>query len=415
MRRRTAGAVALLVVALTGCGSSDAEPEPEPVPASPLSQVTIYSSLPEQGPDADETAAVRRGMALALAEAGMRAGGIRVIHRELDNAGAPDGWTPERVSQNARRAVQDDSTALYLGELRSAASTLSMPILNEAGIPQISPAATAIGLVEGGPGAEEGEPERYYPTGERHFVRLMPGDGAQAGVLAALMAADGCERLALVGGTETEGAALAAALAAAAAERGLEPAYEVLVGDDLVRRAPQLAMQASVREADCLAYTGEDARGALALLTRAGQQLDSDASLYVTKGVAEPGLFAPPTGLPVALAPRVTATLPTRGESSPSPTRQALVDELGAEPRTPGDLYALYGYETMRLALDAIARSRTGRPPDVLEALFETDERRSVLGTYAVQDSGDSTLDTYGVYGVEGGRLAFRRLAVPEG
>lgn len=181
MRRRTAGAVALLVVALTGCGSSDAEPEPEPVPASPLSQVTIYSSLPEQGPDADETAAVRRGMALALAEAGMRAGGIRVIHRELDNAGAPDGWTPERVSQNARRAVQDDSTALYLGELRSAASTLSMPILNEAGIPQISPAATAIGLVEGGPGAEEGEPERYYPTGERHFVRLMPGDGAQAG------------------------------------------------------------------------------------------------------------------------------------------------------------------------------------------------------------------------------------------
>lgn len=91
------------------------------------------------------------------------------------------------------------------------------------------------------------------------------------------------------------------------------------------------------------------------------------------------------------------------------------MDELGAEPRTPGDLYALYGYETMRLALDAIARSRTGRPPDVLEALFETDERRSVLGTYAVQDSGDSTLDTYGVYGVEGGRLAFRRLAVPEG
>lgn len=415
MRRRTAGAIALLVVALTGCGSSDTEPVPEPVPTSPLSQVTIYSSLPEQGPDADETAAVRRGMALALAEAGMRAGGIRVVHRELDNAGAQEGWTPERVSQNARRAVQDDTTALYLGELRSAASTLSMPILNEAGIPQISPAATAIGLVEAGPGAEEGEPERYYPTGERHFVRLMPGDGVQARVLAELMAADGCERLALVGGSEAEGAGLAAALAAAAAERGLESAYEVLVGDDLARRAQGLAVQASARDADCLAYTGDDAPGALALLSRAGQQLDSTASLYVTKGVAEPGLFAPPTGLPGALGPRVTATLPTRGESSPSPTRQALVDELGAEPRTPGDLYALYGYETMRLALDAIVRSRTGRAPDVLEALFETDERRSVLGTYAVQDSGDTTLDAYGVYGVEGGRLAFRRLAVPEG
>lgn len=413
MSRRATGALSLLILALGGCGASDAEPETEPVPTTPASQVTIYSSLPQRGPDADETAAVRRGMGLALTEAGGRAGGIRVVHRALNNA-AEGGWTPERVAQNARRAVQDDTTALYLGELRSAASVLSMPILNEAGIPQISPAATGIGLVEGGPGAEEGEPERYYPTGERHFVRLMPGDGAQARVQAALMAADGCERLGLVGGTETEGAALAAALAAAADERGLQRAYEVLVGDDLVSRAPQVAMQAAAREADCLVYTGDDARGALALLTQAGRQLGPGASLYVTKGVAEPGLFAPRTGLPEALAPRVTATLPTRGESSPSPARQALVDELGAEPRT-RDLYALYGYETMRLALDAIARSRTGRPRDVLEALFDTADRRSVLGTYSVQDSGDTTLDAYGIYGIENGRLVFRRPAVPGG
>jgi len=413
MSRRAAGALALLTLMLGGCGASDTEPEP--VPTTPASQVTIYSSLPQHGPDADETAAVRRGMALALAEAGGRAGGIPVVHRELDNAGAQGGWTPERVSQNARRAVQDDTTALYLGELRSGASVLSMPILNEAGIPQISPAATGIGLVEDGPGAELGEPERYYPTGERHFVRLMPGDGAQARVQAALMAADGCERLGLVGGTETEGAALGAALAAAAAERGLQRAYEVRVGDDLVARAPQLATQAAAREADCLAYTGDDARGALALLTQAGRRLEPGASLYVTKGVAEPGLFAPRTGLPQVLAERVTATLPTRGESSPSPARQALVDELGVAPRSPGNLYALYGYETMRLALDAIARSRTGRPPAVLEALFDTADRRSVLGTYSVEDSGDTTLDAYGVYGIDNGQLVFRRLAVPGG
>ncbi|HEV2768640.1 MAG TPA: hypothetical protein VGV40_00450, partial [Solirubrobacteraceae bacterium] len=59
--------------------------------------------------------------------------------------------------------------------------------------------------------------------------------------------------------------------------------------------------------------------------------------------------------------------------------------------------------------------SRTGRPPDVLEALFSTSDRRSVLGTYSVQDSGDTTLDAYGVYGIESGRLVFRRPAVPGG
>ncbi len=61
----------------------------------------------------------------------------------------------------------------------------------------------------------------------------------------------------------------------------------------------------------------------------------------------------------------------------------------------------------MRLALDAIERSGTGAKEDVLKALFETTDRRSVLGTYSIDENGDTSLTDYGAYRVEGGELIF--------
>ena len=71
------------------------------------------------------------------------------------------------------------------------------------------------------------------------------------------------------------------------------------------------------------------------------------------------------------------------------------------------DPYAIYGYEAMRLALDAIERSGTGSKADVLKALFDTKDRESVLGTYSIDENGDTTLTDYGVYTIEGGELTF--------
>ena len=50
----------------------------------------------------------------------------------------------------------------------------------------------------------------------------------------------------------------------------------------------------------------------------------------------------------------------------------------------------------MRLALDAIERSGTGSKEDVVKALFETKDRTSVLGTYSIDENGDTTLTDYG-------------------
>ena len=62
----------------------------------------------------------------------------------------------------------------------------------------------------------------------------------------------------------------------------------------------------------------------------------------------------------------------------------------------------------MQLALDAIKRSGTGSKEDVLKAIFATKDRASVLGTYSIDENGDTTLTDYGVYNIEGGELAVR-------
>jgi branched-chain amino acid transport system substrate-binding protein len=61
----------------------------------------------------------------------------------------------------------------------------------------------------------------------------------------------------------------------------------------------------------------------------------------------------------------------------------------------------------MSLALDAIDRSKTGEKADIIQALFSTKDRNSVLGSYSIDKNGDTTLTDYGIYSVKDGNLVF--------
>src|SRR5919109_4189885 len=142
--------------------------------------LTIYSSMPLQGASAPSTTDVVNGMKLALEQADNTAGEHTIKYVSLDNATAQAGaWTPEATTANARKAAQDDTTAVYLGEYNSGAAAVSIPILNEAGVPQISPANTAVGLTTDEPGATPGEPDKYYLSGQRTFARIAIRDSIQ--------------------------------------------------------------------------------------------------------------------------------------------------------------------------------------------------------------------------------------------
>jgi branched-chain amino acid transport system substrate-binding protein len=368
----------------------------------------IYSSLPLQGASRPQTTAMVDGIKLALEQAGNKAGDFTVEYESLDDSTAQAGsWTPEATTSNARKAAQDDATAVYIGEFNSGASAVSIPILNEAGVPQISPANTYVGLTTDAPGSEPGEPDKYYPSGQRTYTRIVPTDTIQGAALATVMQEDGCTKVEMTNDKEVYGAGLASNIETAAEGIGLE----IVANDAVDKNAPNyrsLAGKAKGAGADCFIYSGITANNAVQLFKDFSAALP-DAKLYGPDGICEAG-FADPKegGIPADVASKFKCSVATLSPDEYPPEGQEFFTQFSEKYGEDNpDPYAIYGYEAMRLALDAIERSGSGNKEDIVKALFETKDRSSVLGTYSIDENGDTTLTDYGIYTIEGGELKF--------
>jgi branched-chain amino acid transport system substrate-binding protein len=404
---RASTAVLVIALAVGACGDDESS---GPEGQSETRTLTVYSSLPLQGAQRPQTTDMVKGIQLALEQAGGKAGDFTVRYESLDDSTAQAGsWTPEATTSNARQAVQDDSTAVYIGEFNSGASALSIPILNEADIPQISPANTAVGLTSDEPGAAPGEPDKYYPSGERTYARIVPKDTIQGAALATVMKEDGCTKVQMTNDKEVYGAGLAANIESAAEAQGLE----IISNEAIDKNSPNyrsLASKAAGEGADCFVFAGITANNAVQLYKDFAAALP-DAKLYGPDGVAEAGFVDPDEGgIPPDVASRVTLTVATLSPDQYPESGQAFFDAFREKHDEPNpNPYAIYGYEAMRLTLDAIERSGTGERADIRAALFETKDRESVLGTYSIDENGDTTLTDYGVYAVKDGELVFDR------
>jgi branched-chain amino acid transport system substrate-binding protein len=404
--------VAALALGVAACGddsSNDSTGTPSGSGDAAGKNLTIYSSLPLQGASRVQTEAMVNGIKLALEQAGNKAGPHTVKYVPLDDSTAQVGsWTPEAESANALKAAQDDSTGVYIGAFNSGASKVSIPILSEAGVPQISPANTYVGLTTNDPGSEPGEPDKYYPTGDRTYVRIVPKDTIQAAALVTLMKQDGCTKVAMTNDKEVYGAGLARVIELSAKQQGLELASN----DAIDKNAPNyrsIAQKAKAAGADCFVYSGITANNAVQQYKDFASALGPDAKLYGPDGVAESGFVSEKDGgIPKALDPRVKVTVATLSPDQYPPEGQeffkSFTEKYGVDNPDP---YAIYGYEAMKLALDAIERSKTGKKEDIKKALFATKDRESVLGNYSIDENGDTTLTDYGAYGVENGELKF--------
>jgi len=399
--------IGALAMGVTACGGDD-NGGGGGSSSSGGKSLTVYSSLPLQGASRPQTTALVNGIKLALDQAGGKAGDFTIKYQSLDDSTAQAGsWTPEATQANARKAAQDSSTAAYIGEFNSGGSAVSIPILNEAGVPQISPANTAVGLTTNAPGSTPGEPDKYYPAGTRTYVRIVPKDTIQAAALATLMKQDGCTKVFMTNDKEVYGAGLAKNLELAAKPAGLD----LVANEAIDKNAPNyrsLASKAKGDGADCFVYSGITANNAVQLYKDFAAALPN-AKLYGPDGVAESGFSDPKNGgIPADVASRVKVTVATLSPSEYPPEGQDFFKQFTQKygEKNP-DPYAIYGYEAMRLALDAIQRSGTGKKEDIVKALFDTKDRQSVLGTYSIDKNGDTTLTDYGVYSITGGTLKF--------
>jgi branched-chain amino acid transport system substrate-binding protein len=400
--------IGALAMGVAACGGNDNGGSSGSTASGGGKSLTIYSSLPLQGASRPQTTALVNGIKLALDQAGGKAGDFSIKYQSLDDSTAQAGsWTPEATQANARKAAEDKSTAAYIGEFNSGASAVSIPILNEAGVPQISPANTAVGLTSNEPGANPGEPEKYYPAQTRTYTRIVPKDTIQGAALATLMKQDGCTKVFMTNDKEVYGAGLAKNIQLAADPAGLNIVANEAI-DKNAANYRSLASKAKGDGADCFIYSGITANNAVQLYKDFSAALPS-AKLYGPDGVAESGFSDPKNGgLPADVASKVKVTVATLSPDEYPPEGQDFFKQFTKKyGEANPDPYAIYGYEAMRLALDAIQRSKTGAKEDVVKALFDTKDRQSVLGTYSIDENGDTTLTDYGVYSISGGKLKF--------
>jgi branched-chain amino acid transport system substrate-binding protein len=372
--------------------------------------VDVYSSLPLQGAQRLQTTAMVNGIKLALEEHDGKAGDIKVNYTSLDDSTAQAGnWTPEATQANAQKVAQDDSAVAYIGEFNSGASAVSIPILNEVPVAQLSPSNTAVGLTSDEPGADKGEPDKYYPAGERHYLRIVPKDTIQGAALATVMKKDGCTSTYILNDKEVYGAGLAKNIESAAKEQGLE----VPANEGIDPKAPNFRSQAQTIKgsgADCFVFAGVTPNGAVQLFKDVAAALP-DAKLYGPDGVSNPEFFvADEGGIPADVAERVKVTVATLSPDQYPPEGRRFFDEYKKRYNVPSvDPYAIYGYEAMDLVLDTcteLGAECTDREA-MIEALMSTKGRDSVLGTYDIDENGDTTITDYGVYTVEDGELVF--------
>jgi branched-chain amino acid transport system substrate-binding protein len=365
--------------------------------------VDIYSSLPLHGPTRGQTIAMINGIKLALSQAGDRAGRFTVRYRSLDDSSAATGqWDPSATAANAGRAAADRNTVYYIGEADSQASEVSIPILNQAGIPQLSPANTYVGLTRSILGVTAaGEPAKYYPTGSRSYLRIVPNDTVQAAADLEAMKQAGCAKVALANDGESYGAGLATLLELEKRLYGVNIVSNTVINPKASNhRSYGSAVKA--QGANCFVFTGIPSNGGVQIAKDVHAALPT-AKLFAPDRMCTPSWTSEKSGgVPASIDPYIACTRPTLGLSAYPRARQFLAAYQRMYHVSNPDPYALYGYEAMKLGLDTISNlGPNGNDKSaVLRALFAIRNRNSVLGTYGFGASGDTTLRTYGLYKV---------------
>jgi branched-chain amino acid transport system substrate-binding protein len=357
-------------------------------------QLTVYSSLPLQGPSADISRQIVGGEKLALSDAGGHVGHYTISYALRDDSSPTSGqWNPDITAANAKAAAQDPTTIAYLGDFNSGATAISLPLTNAAGILQVSPASPYVGLTSS-LDAGQGEPERFYLAGRRTFGRIAPGDPVQAATQVALMRRLGVHRLYVLSDQDPFDAPLAQIVAADAQRAGIEvkgqDTIAILPGSNLTGEVAKIAESGAQAVLISATATGE-----AAYLVRQLHTADPRLSLLASSTMLNP-VFTSHLGSAESVTFVGSPVLATH--LYPGSARRVLAD-YQRRFASAGEPYALYGYEAMSVVLASIqsAGARGDDRQAVIGRFLATHDRHSVLGAYSMRPNGETTLSDYAI------------------
>jgi branched-chain amino acid transport system substrate-binding protein len=395
--------------AAAAAASPSAKPAASPVAAAPspsaaaaaggqlTGTIKIISSLPRTGSSKGQTDTIVNAYKMALQEIGAgtdgnggKLGGATITFQDADDATAAKGqWDAAQEAQNANAALNDPQVMVYLGTFNSGAAKVSIPILCPQNIGMISPANTYPGLTKKIEGAvEANEPDVYYPNCKRNYTRVVPSDEIQGAAGANWSKQLGATKVYVLDDTQLYGHGIAVVYASAAPKLGLQVVGGPEGIDPQASDYRALAQKVRGSGADLVYFGGITQNNAGKLWQDLRDTLGNDVKLMGPDGIYEQAFID-------AAGPAAEGTYITFGGVPPSKLTgagaqwyQNYKKQFNAEP----EAYAGYGYESMKVALDAIQRAGKADRAAIRDAIFATKNFNGVLGTWSFTDTGDTTL-----------------------
>ena len=411
-RKRRVGLLVVLGVAaaffVAGCGGGAGGQGSSEGSGGPT--VTIVSDFPLQGSSRPQNETIVNAINLALEERDNMAGDVQIEYTSQDNATAQAGkWDEAKCTENAQSAAQNEDIVGWIGPFNSGCAAVEIPILNEAGLAMISPANTALGLTK--PSGEPGEPEKYYPTGNRNYTRDIVADDKQGRAGAVWMRDEGVQSVYILDDQETYGKGLADQFQQGAEELGIQVVGRQSI-DGKAANYRSLMSQVAQTNPDAVYFGGITNNNAGQLVNdKVGAGMSNEDVIFMgpdgifeqsfleAAGDAAEGIYVTFGGLP-------GSELPGKGQDFV----QSYKDKYGSDV----EAYTAYGYEAANVMLDAIQRAYDNdgevTREGVLRELFATSNYDGVLGTWSFDQDGDTTLTQLSGQRVENGEFEFSRI-----
>lgn len=372
-----AGAGAFL---LSGCGGGD------------KNTLKIVSSLPRTGSAKGQTDTIVNGIRMAMDEYPEGLFGQKLVHKDMDDATAAAGdWDAGKEADNAREAVGDKNVMVFIGPYNSGASKVSQPILNEAGLLQISPACTWPGLTKVVPGDEaSGEPGIYRKSGKVTFCRVCPTDDVQGPETAKFLKnVLKAKTVFVIDDKGLYGAGIAKLFMEACVKLGIT----VLGHEQLVKAGNYKTTLATVKNKNPDAiYLGGTSQTGAPQIAIDMKGVGLKCPLIVPDGCYEKA-FIEGAGADLFKELTCYATIGGKDPSLLTGAGADFVKKYKEKYKADPEAYAVYGYEAAKVFLEAAKKVGKKDREELRKAVLETkDFDKGVLGKWGFDANGDTTL-----------------------